>query len=92
MKAVTVRLQLPAVTQNHQDNEKSQNDRLAGEKLSVTVNSSKGDLDDGVLKRAILGLVEAGMSDTYIIKLVMGYEGGNYQKGKVLLEQLKRES
>ncbi len=92
MKAVTVRLQLPAVTQNHQETTIAQNDLLPRGKLSVTVNSSKTDLDDGALKRAILGLLEAGMSDSRVIKEVMGYEGGNYQKGKVLLEELKRES
>lgn len=89
MKAVTVRLQLPVVTQNHQETRIAQNDLLPRTKLSVTVNSSKGDLDSGVLKRAILGLLEAGMSDSRVIKEVMGYEGGNYQKGKALLEQLK---
>ncbi len=92
MKAVTVRLQLPAVTQNHQETTIAQNDLLPRGKLSVTVNSSKSDLDTSVLKRAILGLLEAGMSDSRVIKEVMGYEGGNYQKGKLLLEELKRES
>lgn len=91
MKAVTVRLQLPAVSQNHQNFENAQNNRLARHELSVTVILSKSDLDDGVLKRAILGLLEAGMSDSRVIKEVMGYEGNSYPKGKVLLEQLKRE-
>lgn len=91
MKAVTVRLHLPAVSQNHQEIEKFQNDRHTRNELSVTVNSLGNVLDDGALKRAIKGLLEAGMSDTYIIKSVMGYEGSNYQKGKNLLERFKNE-
>lgn len=91
MKAVTQRLQLPAVTQNHQIFENAQNDCLARAELSVTDNNSQGGLDDEVLKRAILGLLEAGVSDSRVIKEVMGYSGSSYQKGKALLEQIKNE-
>lgn len=78
-------------TENYQEATIAGKDQFARDKLSVTDNYPESDLDMEVLKRAILGLLEAGMSDTRIIKEVMGYSGGNYPRGKALLEELKRE-
>ena len=55
------------------------------QELDVTLNSWKSDLDTGVHKRAIQGLLEAGMSVSRVIKKVMGYSGGNYQKGLAVI-------
>jgi len=40
------------------------------------------------LKPAILALKQEGWSDSKLIKEVLGYSGGNYQKGKLILDEL----
>lgn len=40
--------------------------------------------------RAVKACLGAGFSDSRVIKEVLGYQGGQYQKGKELLEQIKK--
>ena len=42
------------------------------------------------LIRAVKACIAFGMSDSKIIKEILGYQGGNYQKGKALFERLKQ--
>lgn len=42
-------------------------------------------------KKAAKACLQAGLSDSKIIKQVLGCEGGNYQKGKNLLAQIRQE-
>lgn len=42
------------------------------------------------LKKVVKVCLEAGFSDSKIIKDILGYQGGNYQNGKKILEELKQ--
>jgi hypothetical protein len=42
------------------------------------------------LKIAAKACIEAGLSDSRVIKDVLGYQGSNYSKGKEILESIKR--
>lgn len=59
--------------------------------LSVTLNPGEEDSGNDVLVRAVLGCLKAGMSDSSVIKEVLGYKGSQYQKGREILEQIKSE-
>jgi hypothetical protein len=44
---------------------------------------------DDTLKKAVKACLEAGLSDSKVIKEVLGYQGSQYQEGKILLQTLK---
>jgi hypothetical protein len=43
------------------------------------------------LYRAVVNLLEAGRTETFVIKEVLGFQGRNYQTGKGILEGLLKE-
>lgn len=47
---------------------------------------------DEVTARAVKACLDAGLSDSRVIKEVLGYQGNKYQEGKQVLEQLKGKS
>lgn len=47
--------------------------------------------ENEALKNAVKSLSEAGYSDSKIIKEVLGYQGSQYQQGKELLADMRRE-
>jgi energy-coupling factor transporter ATP-binding protein EcfA2 len=51
----------------------------------------KNNQDEKMLARVVKACLGAGFSDTKIIKEILGYEGSQYNKGKRILEELKRE-
>ena len=59
--------------------------------LSVTVKPGNDLQGTDVLVRAVQACLKSGVSDSTVIKEVMGYRGGQYQKGREMLEQIKRE-
>ncbi len=82
MKAVTQRLQLPPqnqplVTVETATQQAFQPPKTAPNEISETT------------RKAIKACLEAGLSDSKIIKEVLGYQGGQYQQGKELLQSLK---
>lgn len=44
---------------------------------------------DETLAKAVKACLEAGFSESKVIKEILGYQGGRYQEGKALLERLK---
>jgi hypothetical protein len=53
------------------------------------VEPAKIDLAETTI-RAVKACTEAGLSDSKIIKEILGYEGGRYQQGKALLQQMRQ--
>jgi hypothetical protein len=49
----------------------------------------ENDLPEALI-RAVKACIALGMSDSKIIKEILGYQGGDYQKGKALFERLKQ--
>lgn len=47
--------------------------------------------DEKIVSKAVKVCLDAGLSDTKIIKELLGYEGGQFKKGKQLLETIKEE-
>lgn len=47
--------------------------------------------ENEALKNAVKSLTQAGYSDSKIIKEVLGYQGSQYQQGKEILADLRRE-
>ena len=90
MKAVTQRLQLPGVTQPVVTPETTVQQRVESNKLSVTLNYEGNEIGAEAMSKAVIALQSAGMSDTAIIKDVLGYEGSRYRRGREILTRLKR--
>ncbi len=44
---------------------------------------------DETLAKVVKACLEAGFSESKVIKEILGYQGGRYQEGKSLLEKLK---
>lgn len=81
MKAVTQRLQLPPVFQTVVMAEP-----IVESGLQAPERVENRDLE--ALARAVKHCLEAGLSESKIIKEILGYRGGDYQKGKVLYQKL----
>lgn len=90
MKAVTQRLQLPGFTQPLVSAETTAQQAVEEQELSVTVNYGEAEIGLEAVSKAVIALQRAGMSDTAIIKDVLGYEGSRYRKGREILTKLKR--
>jgi hypothetical protein len=59
------------------------------ESASQPVELQNNDLSEATI-RAVKACSDAGLSDSKIIKEILGYEGGRYQQGKALLQQLRQ--
>lgn len=90
MKAVTQRLQLPTNNQSVVTTETTTQQAIQDSKLSVTVNYEVEEIGLSAISKAVIALQDAGMSDTAIIKDVLGYEGSRYKQGREILTRLKR--
>lgn len=90
MKAVTQRLQIPANNQPVVMAETTTQQPIEEDKLTVTVNYEGDEIGLDAVSKAVIALQSAGMSDTAIIKDVLGYEGARYKKGREILQSLKR--
>jgi hypothetical protein len=44
---------------------------------------------DETLAKAVKACLDAGLSESHVVKEVLGYRGGQYQQGKEILKQLK---
>lgn len=82
MKAVTTRLQLPPGNQPLETAETTTQQGLQ------PPTSPESELSE-TLRRAVLACIKSGMSDTKIIKEILGYSGSQYQQGKAILEAMK---
>ncbi|MGB3755055.1 MAG: hypothetical protein WBA07_01595 [Rivularia sp. (in: cyanobacteria)] len=91
MKAVTQRLQLPPNNQPVVTLETTVQQDLQDEKSFESSDSHNDFLQNEVTSNAINALLDVGISETSIIKNVLGYRGSQYQKGKELLTRLRRE-
>ena len=91
MKAVTQRLQLPSVTQPLVTAETTAPQELQDEKSVSNQNFEGDNFDNEIVLNAVNTLLGAGISESSIIKDVLGCRGSQYQKGKELLTRLKRE-
>ena len=89
MKAVTQRPQLPAVSQPVVTAETTAQQAVETEELSVTVNYQGAEIDLAAMSNAVIALQGTGMSDTAIIKDVLGYSGARYKQGREILGVLK---
>lgn len=82
MKAVTQRLQLPP------KNTPSVMAETATQQAFSSAIAPDNQPSE-TLKKAIKACLEAGLSDSKIIKEILGYQGAQYQKGKELLQLVK---
>lgn len=91
MKAVTQRLQLPPNNQPVVTLETTVQQELQDEKSVSNQNFEGDNFDNEIVLNAVNTLLGAGISESSIIKDVLGCRGSQYQKGKELLTRLKRE-
>ncbi|NJO65064.1 MAG: hypothetical protein HC836_45240 [Richelia sp. RM2_1_2] len=89
MKVVTQRLHTSPVVNNVVTAETTAQQDLQAEKLGVTFNPEGVDMDISVVSKSVRALVDSGMSDTAIIKDILGYQGSRFRQGKELLERIK---
>lgn len=82
MKAVTKRLQLPPQNQSQKTPE------MLLQQAFQPVNTEVAN-PPAVVEKAVLACLEAGLSDSKIIKEVLGYQGSQYTQGKKILEVIK---
>ena len=82
MIAVTQRLSLPS------RNQPSVTAETPAQQHFQPVQPDKNQLEK-TIKNAVKACLEAGFSDSKIIKDILGYQGSQYQKGKEILENLK---
>ena len=90
MKAVTQRLQLPGVSQPVVTAETTTQQPIDDRELSVTVNYEVSEVGLETVSKAVIALQGTGMSDTAIIKDVLGYSGSRYREGREMLNLIKR--
>ena len=90
MKSVTQRLQLPPVFAPVVTGENATQQAIEQPELTVTLNYNSEEIGLDAISKAVSALQRAGMSDTAIIKDVLGYEGSRYRKGREILNKLKR--
>ena len=90
MKAVTQRLQLPGVSQPVVTAETTAHQPIEERELSVTVNYEGSEVGLETVSKAVIALQGTGMSDTAIIKDVLGYSGSRYREGREMLNLIKR--
>lgn len=84
MKAVTQRLSLPPQNAHIKTPEPTAQSEL--QPIEPEIKSPEESL-----KKAVKACLEAGLSDSKIIKDVMGYKGGNYGVGMEILKKIKGE-
>lgn len=82
MKAVTTRLQLPT------GNAPVVTAETGLQQQFQPILTAKNSPTEATI-RAVKACLEAGFSDTKVVKEILGYQGGQFQKGKQLLEQIK---
>lgn len=90
MKSVTQRLQLPANNQPVVTAETAVQQPIEEQELSVTVNYEGENIGLETMSKAVIALQGTGMSDTAIIKDVLGYSGSRYRKGREILASIRR--
>lgn len=90
MVSVTKRLYLPEGNRELVTAETTAQQLPETPELSVTVNYEDAEIGLEAISNAVVALEDAGMSDTAIIKDVLGYEGSRYRKGREILTLLKR--
>lgn len=83
MKAVTTRLQLPPGSSTQVTAETTAQQDF---KPIVTAENA---LPEATI-RAVKACLEANFSDSKIIKEILGYQGGQFNKGKQILERIKK--
>jgi len=83
MKAVTMRLQSPAGTVAVVMAE-----AVTGQDFQPIVTTENAIPDSTI--RAVKACLEANFSDSKIIKEILGYQGGQFTRGKKILEQIKK--
>jgi energy-coupling factor transporter ATP-binding protein EcfA2 len=82
MKAVTQRLQIPAKIASAVTAEPTA-------QQGFQAASAPHNQPSEIQKKAIKACLDAGLSDSKIIKEILGYQGSQYQQGKELLQLLK---
>ena len=90
-KAVTQQLFKSTVYQTTVTAEPSTQQDFSTSELTVTLNSGNDMEATDALVTAIQACLRLGISDSTVIKEVLGYRGGQYQRGKEILEQIKRK-
>ena len=83
MKAVTMRLQFPPGTVAVVMAE-----AVTGQDFQPIVTTENAIPDSTI--RAVKACLEANFSDSKIIKEILGYQGGQFTRGKKILEQIKK--
>jgi hypothetical protein len=70
---------------------KEKNDRIAPPESEFEADITVLTTENSVILRAVKTCLKAGLSESRIIKDVLGYEGGKYQDGKALLAAMRQE-
>lgn len=90
MKSVTHRLYLPFENRVSVTAETTAQQTFEQDKLTVTLNCENEEIGLQAVSKAVMALQSTGMSDTAIIKDVLGYQGSRYRRGREILAHLKR--
>lgn len=84
MKAVTQRLVIPTAAQPLKIAETTAQQELQPSEMPQHA-------PEETIKRAVKACLEDGWSDSRIIKQILGYGGGQYQKGRQILDKIRSE-